>query len=518
LYKLSLLFTIIGSIALGYKFLSKSESISPSSSFNESRYKTNTEKEYFPLSANCENPQIGFLEFKNDVYAHEDFVKFYKLNEKPDKLVKDQLKFIDGYLDHLDNKNFKFVPHHQKDFSIVSTQVVKYPTDLVIDKIPVDHSLYPDSIFERPINNGQKALKISYKARVKVTKCSNKRGSENFDIILPKDPYLAFWYVPLKARVLLVQSRKHKSITNPCSNKLMAELKYPNMYWNVWKPLAKEKRFDCSKLLKLRDHLQLAKSKFKPLVPVKKLVSYEYLKEKKKLKISLISGFVEGGSPLKINQNAKQLVDYVNKLKEIRKKDFVIQDIGVRASYTVVGLMNKISSNSSWKVNSFKDYSVITGSGTLLNSSKDYIMDIYIGATVDYQDGTKHWAFLADALEQSDFIFYSGHAGMGTTFTLKNVFQNSKLKSLAKSPNSQFIAVFSCSSISYFGEDFINERSNYSKQTDFLLTGFDGHAYQLTPAVMQFIDLKLSGRKVAFKEVLESHLEHDFDIHLTRNK
>lgn len=517
MYKLTLLFSIIGFTALGYKYATKPNITTLSSSFDESRYTSSKEIEYFPLSANCDNPQTGFLDFESEVYAHEEFVKFYNLDVMPKKLVEKQLKFIDGYLDHLEDKSYKFVPHKEKTFSILNIEKVSYPSDFIVDKIEVDNSLYPNFILGKHLKKNQEALRVSYKARVKVTKCAKSESNEKLTIILPKDPYLAFWYVPKNSRVLIIQDEAHKTITNPCSNKLMAELKYPNMYWNVWKPLAKESRFDCKELLNKDNHLEIVKSNFLPIKAKKKIVSYEYLRDTEVLKVSLISGFVSDDSPLELTNEAKKLVPFVNKLKDVKPVDFIKQDIGVRSTYTMIGLMNKISSDSKWSARTFEDYTIIKGSGKLLNSSKKYSMEIFIGATVDYQNGTKHWNFLADALNNSDFIFYSGHAGMGTAFTVPNIYKNTQLKNLKKSPQNQFIAVFSCSSISYFGDDFVKERNLYSKQTDFLLTGFDKHAYQLTPAVLQFIDLKLSGKDISFKNILESHLDKDSDIHLTRN-
>ena len=102
-------------------------------------------------------------------------------------------------------------------------------------------------------------------------------------------------------------------------------------------------------------------------------------------------------------------------------------------------------------------------------------------------------------------------------FSLENLKKNSDFKGFQNTPQNQFIAVLSCSSISYFGEDFIRERKRLGKTTDFLRTGFDDHSYQVTPSIIQYVDLELAGKQYSLKSILESHLAPGYDVHLTRN-
>ena len=106
---------------------------------------------------------------------------------------------------------------------------------------------------------------------------------------------------------------------------------------------------------------------------------------------------------------------------------------------------------------------------------------------------------------------------MGWTFSLENVKKYSKFKSFEHSPKNQLIAVLSCSSLSYFGADFVEARKNLGKTTDLLLTGFDDHSYQVTPSVIQYIDLHLSRKQYSLESILNSHLKEGYDVHLTRN-
>jgi hypothetical protein len=321
----------------------------------------------------------------------------------------------------------------------------------------------------------------------------------------------------VESEELRSMGEKKPAPTTPCASNIMAELKYPNMYWNVWKPRAKGKGYDCNKLLEQDKHILTVKAKFSPIIAEQKKLNFLHLKEKPNIKISLISGLL---FPIETDANLKKirlLLGSINSVGKIKQESLKGQDIAFLATLTFMDLMKSIAKEIKWDAVDHKDHLIFKASGRLLHSNKPFDIDIYLGPSVDYQKGEKHWKFLSNALNTSDFIFYSGHSGMGTTFSLSNLKKNTRFNTFNKAPDHQFIAVLSCSSISYFGDDFIKGRQKQGKTTDFLLTGFDNHAYRLTPAMIQFLDLELAEMNYSLQSILKAHLGKNEDVHLTRN-
>lgn len=511
----SFIFFSLGIITLVFKSLNNTTKYNQ---FDPKYFKL-SEKEFFPLSVNCDLAQEGFVSFDGYAVTHSKITSGEIDLKKQKELVRSQLKYFDGYVDHSGFDKFRIVPHSVKNFEIKKVTQVKYPAKIYLDSVPLDENYYPKRIQNKWYNSGDEAIKISYTAKLKVTRCLNTKTSQdgNFDIILPVDPYLAYWYVPKEKRVEIKLSSKYNMISTPCASPIMAELIFPNMYWNVWKPRAKRKDFDCAKLLKEGEHIITAKAKFTPIEVKPQPLEFSHLKNKGKIKVSLINGLV---FPIDTKENlerARILLANINSINKIQQKDLKEQDIGTLATFTILNLFKELTNDLSWLVEDRQDHFIFKGVGRLKYSNKDFEISIYLGPSVEYQKGRKHWSFLANALEESDFIFYSGHSGMGTAFSLENLKKNIDDFSFIETPKNQFIAILSCSSISYFGDDFIKARRKESKRTDFLLTGFDNHAYRVTPAMIQYVDLELAGKRYDLKSILEYHLGKDEDVHLTRN-
>jgi hypothetical protein len=482
--------------------------------FDLKNYSKAESDQAFPLVTNCSNAQVGYLNFTSKVLVHEDVLSIKGLKNNHEEIVQAQLRYFDGLVDFDYSKELRFVPHHEKKIKILSVKNKTYPLEVKVDKW--DAGEYPAEFFERSYKKGAGALDIEYEAKLKVTQCS-KQAKNTYEIVLPLDPYLAYWYVPESQRVNLTFSPEHSMITTPCAATMMAELKHPSMYWNVWKPKATVEDFSCSQFL--QDEVHVAKSAvvFKPLKVEKKKLEYSFLKDKEKINISLINGTAFPDKTSVLLDRARPLLKNINDFSKISNQELKNQDISVLATLATMNMFHKIANHLDWKLIDNEDHFIFETSGTLLHSGKPFEISIYLGPSVEYQEGRKHWSFLADALKKSDFIFYNGHAGMGTAFTVKSVKNNGGLKDFKESPSHQLIAILSCSSISYFGDDFKQERSKLGKATDLILTGFDNNAYRVMPAMIQFVDLSLAGQDYDLQKLLSFHLSENEDIHLTRD-
>jgi hypothetical protein len=525
LNRISIALLTLGLIFFTIKFLNSNRPMSiktKTDTFSLSHYRSigiKSKKEYFPMSINCENSEVGYLSFKIDAIVHSRFEKILTSKNIGKEVAIRQLKFFDGFVDHSSQNGNRLIPHEDKQIEILSVKKIKYPVDIYLDKVAIDTNHYPESFHNSWFRRGDEALQVTYKATVKTTRCSVSKGYkvDSYEIILPLDPYLAYWNVPKEKRIEVSVSSSYKITTTPCASEIMAELKYPNMYWNVWKPKAKTDDYDCSKLLKKNQHIKVINAKFTPIKPELKEIEFAHLKNKERIKISLINGLLLS-IDTKLNlDRIRPLLKHINSIEDIKHESIKEQDYATLATFSFLNIMKNLTKNIDWKYEDNEDHFIFKTSGKLLHSDKPFDLEIYLGPTVEYQKGRRHWNFLANALQTSDFIFYSGHSGMGTTFSFENLKASTNFKGFKDSTKNQFIAILSCSSISYFGDDFIRERKKQGKVTDFLLTGFDNHAYRITPALIQYVDLKLAKKNYSLKSILKSHLGTNEDIHLTRD-
>ena len=427
--KVSFILFLLGTLGLA---LSRKGEVKENHPFDLKFYKKNTVSS-FPLSVNCNKASTGYLNFEGRAIAHGDFTDIQNLKENPTILVKRQLKYLDGLVDHIDHSRIRFVPHWKKTFKVLKIKETQYPVNVFLDKVDVNPSYYPQGSLGRWYEKGRKAIEVSYRAQVKVTRCVNSSKSvpTEYNLTLPLDPYLAYWYVPKAQRVEMVYHPKVKMMTTPCASKTMAQLKHPNMYWNVWKPNAN----GCKNHLKENIHIQNFSANFVPhnLKPQK--IEFSHLQNKDQIKISIISGLLH---PIETSENLKNtraLLDHINSIDKIDKEKLKDQDTATIATLTFMHLMKELAKNIRWSVDNFKDHLIFKTQGLLARSNKPVSIQIYLGPTTDYQKGKRHWGFLANALKDSDFIFYSGHAAMGYTFSLENLKKYSTFKNLPPHQN-----------------------------------------------------------------------------------
>ena len=149
-------------------------------------------------------------------------------------------------------------------------------------------------------------------------------------------------------------------------------------------------------------------------------------------------------------EKVRGVLKSLNTLEQTDQQSWQGQDPATLGTFTFMHLMKRLAENVHWSAEDLGDHLIFKGLGRLVHSQRTISIQIYLGPTVDYQKGRRHWGFLSDALRDSDFIFYSGHAGMGYTFSFDNLKKYSDFKGFEHTPQNQFIAVLSCSSISYF--------------------------------------------------------------------
>lgn len=471
--------------------------------------------ENFPLTVNCASPRRGHLRFIATALTTQQLAEFHQVPSSLEKLARAQLKFTNGYFNFQDQQGLQVIPLAGAKVKILTQKKSTYPFDVVIDPQEDNPSLYPPQFLKNSVvEKGSPALSVSYQAELPVLLClPNGQAPTQVSITLPLDPYLSFWLVAPADRQSLTYFRL-KGKTNPCSFPEMLDLKYPSMHWYVWKPDAKGSVHDCQRLL--QGKVLTVEAQFHESAPTPQALEFNGIAPSEEVRFSLISGFLAKRPTAEAIQAFRESLGHLDDLLKMPRPLIQRQDPSALATLTIAHTLKDLGSIESWKIEDHGTNIVLRTRGQLKHSGRKFRMDMFIGPTVEYQEGEKHWKFLADALKHSHFIFYSGHAGMGTGFSLKQLRQHIGDFTLDQAPSYQMIAILSCFSAAYFGQDFVQERARAHRQTDILLTTSEGHHFLLTPAVIQYLDMKWARKKVGLTESLKRFLSFSSIVILQR--
>lgn len=469
-----------------------------------------SEIEQVPLSAQCVRPMHGDFKFHSRVLTPFKIAQEHDAVSHPERLANEQVKFLRGFFHFSEIDGLRVNTLASSDIQVVSARKVPYRHRLRLDPPEVpSRKLTTVSVPE--ISVGEPGFAVEYNARVSGIVCERTTTPKfPLELTLPLDPYLAYWYVP-KAGRRLVSWNRIQNVTNPCSYEQMADLKQPNMYWYVWNPKKKGKDFDCSALLD-RDKLVPISALFEPERAPAADYSIASQLGNGPIHIALIFGFL---LPRQSESALRELE--LNASHFGRSPNWPNGDPGIQIANMMLDLLGNLTDLGEWKVSRTGGSYIFSTKGHLKESKREVEIDAFLGPTVEYQKGTKHWEFLADALEKDDFIFYQGHAGMGTTFGMEELSRQMGHSFEPKTlPHYQFVGILSCFSTDYYGDDIKKLRSKQGLTTDLMLAGYEGFAFMMIPAVLQYVDLSLAGRQVSIKKSMERFLGIDEPIHLSR--
>lgn len=455
---------------------------------------TSEAKEVVPLSLNCENAQRGTLKFDGTAIAAKNASP-----AAPEAIVRSQLKYLYGLFHFSEIQGVRVTTFASPKISIQNVRDAKYPATIVLDD-------------GKKIEKGSRATEVMYSAEVPVALCSQNEAARKFALTLPRDPNVAFWYVP-KSEHRELQYGAIKHTTNPCAFNQMADLKSPDMYWYVWQPNAEGEGFKCKDFLDPNTEVIQASADFIPAPTSEVAYSFDALGEGP-IKISMIFGLL-GKKPRKETiQNFASMVNVASSTSFLSSKGI---DGGALIALHVLSLMPELANIDEWQKTAEETFAVLKTSGELRSSGRKVEIEVFVGPTVDYHEGTRHWNFLANAVKNSHFIFYNGHAGMGSTFTLEKLKAQTQFSASAgELPQYQMFAVLSCFATDYYGRDFVEFRSAPNQTTDLFLAGFEGHSFMAIPAILQYVDLKLAKQNPSLKKSFARFFGDGALMHLDR--
>jgi hypothetical protein len=403
---------------------------------------------------------------------------------------------------------------------ILSRKTGTYGMSLKIDPFRKS-KMPPHSYVDRAIARGMTrpddpSLEVTFRTRIKLAFCNTSArlaGTRPASAVVPKDPYLALWYVPPDKRRAMEYGLRHE-IVNPCTNSEMAQFGHALQFWYLWNPRLKgtdEKgeQFDCPGLVPAGVYTTSVS-----LAPVsEELGAAEFrdiatrLPKKEPVRMTLIFGTLVPDD---------QMAAHVGRLRDLlasgasaQKKtgdEFWSSWFGV-SQETRLGLPEPTfgyfggwypETDYGWmELLTFLRYVpevlsvdrieppearftgesiVFTIHGRLKSSGHRLTARIFYGPTTALRGSRKpqHWPVLFDALARDQVILYNGHAALGSTFSLAGLENGLKIDEakladrLAAQPY-QLFGVLSCYSYTYYGEDIAKLRPH--GLTDFLLSG-----------------------------------------------
>lgn len=351
-------------------------------------------------------------------------------------------------------------------------QDVEFETELdKVDGFPPQAEAYLKSLLpHQKVARGEEATKVKYELEGELLTCftdNNPQVLKSFKIFHPKDPYLAYYYMPKSHRVKIVNSGRAQAegVINPCLNPdgLTSSGFNPFGYWYFWRPEAQghsfdKTPFDCSlfyqkgKNISLVDvEVQEGAAERANYFDFKKFDNLE-----RPIKLSLLVGGIEGAQFTRLDkEDVKKLVDlYLSDISLTEARKQLPQKYDNHFSKILV-LLYKLRNQMeifSRDIQSDELYVNVTLKGKLKLSKKDIQIKISLSPNDPRYEGSEYFAsnFAEDFLT-NDIVIYEGHATVGTIFD-KGL---AKLKEQSFHPQDsslryQIFAIYSCSSTFYY--------------------------------------------------------------------
>ena len=497
--------------------------------------------EYLPVRSNCQYSTDGELTFDGQVIIHQKISQHLQSEKDWTKAVKSQINYGNGFFNSqkASVNEAKMFMVGEPNVEIKKIEQVSYNKKLHIDRVENDdYSKYPSAL-----SNGldilpkDKAFKISYSAIVPVIRCGAFENKSNMvRVLLPFDPYLEYWSVPKQNRLKRAY-QGNSSITTPCADSEVADLKSPHMLWYVWNPEEVGKSldnifFDCKKILKPEIDYQVLSASFKEKKSQVNPVEFSQLLSKKEWNVSIILGYLKKNDSKSLSELHEVLHSDQSLLKlskrylsgNVKNINYNLEP-SMMSLFQIIKTLNDLADIPEEKFifKSNNGFYTLTFSGVFKKSQQPFKMNLYFGPTdVDQQLGL-HLGFLAESFKNSDMIFYIGHSGMGKNFNLHNMkkslnFSDTQMTEIFSKVSYQLISVSSCYSTNYYSTEYFDLRKHAGQTSDLVLTGSRNYLYWMPLQILSYLDSTKAGKKISLEKSLSYMLAPNEMVTLDRHK
>ncbi|MES2965073.1 MAG: hypothetical protein V4760_14400 [Bdellovibrionota bacterium] len=483
--------------------------------------------ETLPVRTNCLDSTDETLRFESEVRVPLSIAMHLNLEKNPLPAIEAQLRYLNGYFNFDEETRTsetgysRIVIRPEPEIEVLGIERVTYGRTLEVDPVSGDKaSLYPTSWAKKTVRISAKepALKIRYRAGSHLTLCRRtKTTPPTIAIRLPRDPYLAYWYVPASARR---EIRYHKTTTsiNPCADPQMAEMKRPFMYWYTYDPHAKgrdskNQPYDCRELSARDPDTLTIEGRLEAKAAAPRELAFDQLAKSEMLDVRMVFGFM-GYTPVEDLRVAKEALLNEKDLENLPER--VLNPSGFQShpdwdpaiwgTLDSIRSLREIADVTNLVARDAGDSVIVEARARMHRSKKAIKLSYFIGSTDEHQKVAKHYPFLADAFKASDMIFYVGHAGLGENMSLARMRENLKLNdeawsALFREKPYQLLGIVSCYGNGYFGADYVAERNRFA-ETDLMTTAAGRYLHYVPTGVLFYLDLKLAGEAVSLERAL----------------
>jgi len=462
------------------------------------------------------------------------------MDRKPSKevqlreAVQTQLTYLLGYLnfDEEVNTNERLALSSDKKLLRISKpRKVAYGTEIIVDNVQGgDYWAYTKKAIERGATHASDpAWTVEYDAQVSVASCVRDRSHLLKEVRLPRDPYLAFWYIAPEKRRPINFFSDARTVTNPCADNEIADIPLPFYYWYVWSPRAKAmdgagQSYDCRELLVENTHYLVIPVESEPVVQEPEAESYTWAKalnRRPEIAATMIFG------PLQVDKipfNSRQALEEIEgaldnrpswwrRFLDLSKRQNAQPPIDAGLAGTVEFIKGLHGILDLGKIEKESDEQSVRFviPGWLKGSGKPLTIKLFYGLTdASGKNKAAHWPYLMDGLENDDIVFYNSHAGMGANMSMEKLASALKLPKadLRKSLQArryQFVGIFSCYAYNHFGQDFMQLRHGseaHGIHTDLLLWASRTYRPWIALEIFNYLDSLFQGKDLSLYNAL----------------
>lgn len=436
------------------------------------------------------------LEFEAEVVLAERFLTLPLSSELVTEAAQMQLRYLFGYFNL--NKESKqkriFLTSKVPEIKIVSQKSSAYPESLIIDNYWHDEpwNAYLKQAFEKlKLKREEKAVSIKYQAVISAITCG-PLYDKKIKITLPKDPYLAYWAVAYRS-FIDTKFRSSRAIVNPCADAELAEIKKVKWFWYTWSPANKNCEASISQsrfynTVYAQVTTDVAQTKVRP----------DFFPIQNEYEVSLVFGTLYNDSIdqtmgfLKKNLTEKNIYSVHAPWRKLDRVNPFQETTLLGLTYffkELPGLMVVKQTKIEW----FDDRSFqVLVSGTQSNGKKINLKVYYGMTSIDFRQSPSYIQFALNAFKTSDFVFYTGHAGMGKNFSLAFLAEKSgqslaDIQQLVSTKRNQGFVIVSCYSNIYFGEDIMQARRERQLPTLLVRSASQDYIFHTSLGLLNFL-------------------------------
>jgi hypothetical protein len=406
----------------------------------------------------------------------------------------------------------------EPQIEITSSRKLPYGRALALPYPTKEARLQLDDAYNlRAVARGQVAASdparlVEYTARVRLAICGRDIDPPTkVRVPLPQDPWLAFWYVPAALHRPL-RYHQDRAVTNPCADNDFADLPHPFYYWYDWLPTRHGPdddgaSFDCRSWLRAGDQYDFYDLTLEPLgTPTRDLSRLRAQLSGERLTATVIVGAVDHKA---LDLAAGYWQTQLGSARDASLPDRAraalrrferapVREAGTRNFLQVLDQLRTVMKISGHETRTDEDSLLVEARGSLRGSKRPIRVRFWLGLTdVFGPRPPTHWRVLRRALADDQIIVYWGHSGIGENLRLQQIERNLGLShaivagELRRSPL-RLVAILSCYSYMYFGQDLLAAGAERSDGAYFLFTGTEAARNEAGPlGVLGLVDLIL---------------------------